>query len=140
MAREKDSFSDLLWQLAFQVRSRCQRAVAESGFTLYGMHVRLLHLIAAEPLCRAQTLVAASGRDKAQIARLLKDLQGQGLLAREPHPEDGRSQMITLTEQGRELLTKVRAAEQAVESEFLAKLTERETETFVRLGRKMLAP
>ncbi|WP_020210156.1 MarR family winged helix-turn-helix transcriptional regulator [Gilvimarinus chinensis] len=140
MPVENTGFSDLLWQLAFQVRSRCQRAVAESGFTLYGMHVRLLHLIAAEPFCRAQTLVETSGRDKAQIARLLKDLQAQGLLTRAPHPEDGRSRVITLTAEGNELLATVRAAEQAVESEFLAKLSEREVETFVRLGRKMLAP
>ncbi|WP_339615744.1 MarR family transcriptional regulator [uncultured Gilvimarinus sp.] len=131
---------DTLWQLAFHIKVNCKRAAQEFGVSLGGMHVRALHLIQAEKQpCTANRLCAVSGRDKGQITRLVKELEAQRLIDRRPHPEDGRSQILSLTRKGIALLGKIRAAEQEVEAQYLHGLTPEEHEAFVAIGKKMLA-
>jgi DNA-binding MarR family transcriptional regulator len=57
------------------------------------------------------------------ITRVVAALEEQGLLAREPHPRDGRQVLLTVTEQGRELLRETRARRQAWLSERLEELS-----------------
>lgn len=59
----------------------------------------LLHL-SAHPGSSPQCLARHQGRDKAQLTRKIKVLEAQGLLRREPDPEDGRRVCLYLTEQG----------------------------------------
>ena len=65
------------------------------------MEARALGFVARHPGASATDLVAHSGRDKAQFARLLQQLVGRQLLAREADPADGRRQRLVLTDTGR---------------------------------------
>ncbi|TGD72567.1 MarR family transcriptional regulator [Mangrovimicrobium sediminis] len=138
MTIEQDTVRDLLWQLAFQFKVRCHQAVRESGLDLGGMHVRMLQVIDEEPQCTANRLCQRSGRDKAQITRLVKELERQGLVKRSPHPTDGRSQVLQLTGRAKRLVGRVREVEQDVERQYVEGLSERELAAFVATGRKML--
>ncbi|WP_339896739.1 MarR family transcriptional regulator [uncultured Gilvimarinus sp.] len=130
---------DTLWQLAFHIKVQCKRAVQEFGVKLGGMHVRALLLIQAQPQqCTANHLCAVSGRDKAQITRIVKDLEDQQLIERRPNPNDGRSQILLLTTDGRALLKKIRSAEQEVEAQYVQGLSPQEREAFIAIGQKML--
>lgn len=127
-----------IWQLAFQFKVSTKRTIREYGLHLNGMHVRMLHLIRTQPRCTANQLVAVTGRDKAQITRVLKELESMTLIERTPHPSDKRSQILALSEQGRDLMGRTRAAEQAVETRLLKGMSRREVDTFVGLAHKML--
>lgn len=127
-----------LWQLAFQFKVSTKRTIREHRLHLNGMHVRLLYLIRTQPECTANRLVAISGRDKAQITRVVKELEAMGLLTRTPHPGDKRSQLIALSEQGRLLMHKTTEAEQAVERRLLKGMSKEEVALFLSLAHKML--
>ncbi|NDJ53455.1 MAG: MarR family transcriptional regulator [Chloroflexi bacterium] len=43
-------------------------------------------------------------RDRPNITRMLEKLEQRGLVEREPDPEDGRRQLVTLTDQGERFL------------------------------------
>lgn len=127
-----------LWQLAFQFKVSTKRAIREYGLPLNGMHVRMLHLIRTQPHCTANQLVAVTGRDKAQITRVLKELESMALIGRTPHPSDKRSQIVALSPQGQELMGRTLAAEHAVEKRLLKGMSRREMDTFISLAHKML--
>lgn len=127
-----------LWQLAFQFKASTKRTIREHGLHLNAMHVRLLYLIRTQADCTANQLVAVTGRDKAQITRLIKELEGMGLITRTPHPSDKRSQLVVLSEPGCALMEQTVRAEQEVEARLCKGMSRQEVETFVALANKML--
>lgn len=58
---------------------------------------------------RAKELALWLGIDKAPASRLVADLEAKGLLCRETDPDDARSQRLSLTEDGVELVLQLRA-------------------------------
>jgi DNA-binding MarR family transcriptional regulator len=64
------------------------------------MLLRMLQLCKRHPGITQQGLVQHTGRDKGQVARLVKELLDEGLLTREKHPEDGRSHCLQPTAKG----------------------------------------
>ena len=62
--------------------------------------VSLLLQLSSRPGSSPQCLARHQGRDKAQLTRKIQVLEAQGLLRREPDPEDGRRVCLFLTEQG----------------------------------------
>ena len=129
---------NVIWQLAFQYKVNIKRAIRQYGLSLNGMHVRLLHMIRATPDCTANQLVASSGRDKAQITRLLKELEAMALITRTPHPGDRRSQIVALSEQGQGLMERTREVENDVEERLLKGVSRKDVDTFVAIAHKML--
>ena len=76
--------------------------------------LRLLLLCQRQPGLTQQALVQATGRDKGQVARLVKELLDQGLLLREPHPEDKRSHCLRPSAAGGLACRRFEQAEAAV--------------------------
>jgi DNA-binding MarR family transcriptional regulator len=62
------------------------------------------------------------------MTRVLASLEERGLIVREPHPRDGRQQLVTLTEHARELLREDRRRREAWLVRQLAELTPQERE------------
>ncbi|MEV5877536.1 MarR family transcriptional regulator [Streptomyces sp. NPDC052101] len=62
---------------------------------------------------RATELAAYIGVGKATMSRQLRALEDLGLIAREPDPADGRAWLVTLTDEGRGRVGKVREARRA---------------------------
>lgn len=50
--------------------------------------------------------------DKSQVSRMLRELEAHGLIERMPDPEDGRSSLLTATDEGKRRLAEVRAADE----------------------------
>jgi DNA-binding MarR family transcriptional regulator len=63
-------------------------------------HTRLLPYIEAEGT-RLTTLADRLGVTKQAIGQLVEELEGQGLLLREPDPDDGRAKRVKLTARGK---------------------------------------
>ena len=77
------------------------------------------------------------GVDRAAVTRILDQLESKHLIRRTPHPTDGRSTLLELTDQGSTLLTKLSAESRAINERFLKLLPQDEAETLLRLMRKL---
>lgn len=138
MVSKESDIRNAIWQLAFQFKVSSKKAIRQYGLPLNGMHVRILHMIGATPACTANRIVLASGRDKAQITRLLKELEGMSLIQRAPNPDDKRSQIVSLSGKGEALMARAREAEQDVVTRLLKGMKKDEIDTFVGLAGRML--
>jgi DNA-binding MarR family transcriptional regulator len=81
-------------------RSRRQRSLRGEEHELAHMEVKVLGYFARHPGATQSDLAAYSGRDKAQLARLVRGLRERGLLAAEADELDRRSTRLRLSEQG----------------------------------------
>lgn len=96
-------------------------------------HYRVIRSIPSLQPCTAQTLARHLRRDKAQVTRLIQDLENKSIIERTPNPEDKRSQLLTLTRLGRKTLEQMAAAEKQVLAEVLRGLSKEDIKTFVQL-------
>lgn len=92
-------------------KSVLSREFQAAGLPYPATYLKVTRLIERVQPCTAQTLVQLLQRDKAQITRLLNDMEKQGLIAREPNPHDRRSQLLVLSAKGREDFETMRAIE-----------------------------
>lgn len=78
------------------------------------MHVRCLHIIATTTHCTANDIVNQTQRDKAQIARLVKELLTLNLINKNASEHDKRCFILSFTTQVCTLYEKLLNAEQQV--------------------------
>ena len=128
----------VLWQLAFQFKVSSKRAVRDYDLPLNGMHIRLLQMIRRHPDCTAQRIASVTGRDKAQITRVIKELESMALITRTPDPEDRRAQLLSLNEKGRGLMARIQDAEDEVKKTLLKGINKKDQNTFIEIGNRML--
>jgi DNA-binding MarR family transcriptional regulator len=82
-------------------RGQQYRALRGAEYELTHMENKVLGFFARHPGATQSDLVAHSGRDKAQLARLIRGLREHGLLDAQADVADRRSVRLMLTEQGR---------------------------------------
>ena len=97
-----------------------QAAMNAEGHGLGPMEMRCLRHIAHHEGVTQSDLVAHSGRDKAQIARLVKGLIERGLVTSQPHPVDRRSQVLSATLEGLAQQRKMQALRAGFQAQLLA--------------------
>jgi DNA-binding MarR family transcriptional regulator len=92
--------------------------LAAHGLTMWG-YIALSRL--AEGPADSQLLLAESiGYDKTRLITLLDALEADGLLTREPDPDDRRARVIALTPAGRKLHRAVRRSVRTMEKRLLS--------------------
>lgn len=106
MPSTRDEVIDQLADLTHLFKSRLRHAVQQGqlgqqdGAGLAPMEAKVLMFFARHPGATASDLALHSGRDKAQVTRLVQLLVDRGLLRREPDPADRRQQRLTPTAEG----------------------------------------
>lgn len=128
---------DLLGELIHGFKQRLQDSTALSEAGLAPFQARTLGMIARHPAQSQHHLVTRSGRDKAQIARLLKELEALGLIQRQPSPDDRRAQVVSLTEKGWAIHQQVVAARSALLQQAFSNVSEEERRQFATVLQKM---
>ena len=102
------------------------RELAIAALAPFGIHpghkLLLLELEATGPCTQAQ-LAAASGYEPPTITLSASQLEAAGLVARRPSPTDGRATIVELTDEGRALLPKLKAAWRGVAEQTVAGLS-----------------
>ena len=110
-----------------EISARAQLRLAAMGEGLVPALVpfqgKLLALIGRKPGWSQQQLAAAVQRDKAQVARTVKELEALGLVAREAAAGDWRSRSLRLTEAGAALFAELQARRAALGAEMLGGLS-----------------
>lgn len=140
MARRTDLRQESLQEfmhLFGLIKKALREQLQDTGTTPVGpLHLRLVQLCQQDAGITQQTLADITGRDKAQIARLVKELIEAGLLARTPHPEDGRSHLLQTTTTGKQAVKTLEKAQQAVSQQLFAEMPADELQAFRdQLGR-----
>jgi DNA-binding MarR family transcriptional regulator len=94
-----ESVFEHMHEIMFLFRSTLQQHLREDGGDIPGMALKVLGFFARHPGRTQMDLVQHSGRDKGQVARLVKDLTGRGLLQRSDAVA-GERRGLQLTESG----------------------------------------
>jgi DNA-binding MarR family transcriptional regulator len=93
-----EAFMTLFGTAQQQLKTRMQEGALHEG--LGPLHLRALCLCQRDPGCTQQQLVQSMGRDKGQVARLLRELEAQQWLERKPDASDGRVWRLHVTPRG----------------------------------------
>ncbi|GKQ40880.1 transcriptional regulator [Streptomyces sp. A012304] len=125
--------NDLVWAIRM-ISGALRRAAADASETLPGGARAYLVLVAlAEAGDKPPTQLELAGQvglDRTVMTYLLDDLEGQGLLARRPNPQDRRSRHVVLLDEGRAQLQRMRADVAAAEARLLSELSEEQRAQF----------
>lgn len=115
-------------------RLRRERPPHELGLTSLSILSRLYRLGPASP----STLAAAENVQPQSMTRALATLTERGLVARDPHPTDGRQTVVSITDAGRTVLEEDRSQRDAwLAGVITDRLTPVERE-FLRAAAKLL--
>lgn len=125
--------TDRLHAVMHGLRRHLQQALREDADGLGPMEARCLNYFAHHDGHTQSDLVQHAGRDKAQIARLVKGLHERGLLHSRPDPADGRSQRIGLSAAGQALQRRLQQHRARFEKALTAGLSAQERNTLLAL-------
>lgn len=127
MSTDSGELLELVHAVMHQVRARQQQSLRD-GSPLTPMEARVLRFFARHPGATQSDLAQHSGRDKAQLARLITGLRERGLLACEPDPADRRNLRLSLTDEGEALARLLRQSLRKLGAEAAAGLSPAERE------------
>lgn len=140
---QKQDLLDQLQQLTAELRGQFFQQLGPELPGLTAMHGRLLLMIARTSGTTAQQLSELLRRDKAQITRLLNDLQQTALVQRQTDPADGRRQLLLLSEQGQQLAARLKTKKRQIAGKMLTGLTVQQqqqmTELLVRMYQNLIS-
>jgi DNA-binding MarR family transcriptional regulator len=121
----------LLYRLGLRSGQLFNGFLQESGLRL--RHYALLRLLATSGGALQRELSTNLGYDPSAIVGLVDDLEKLGFAERRPSPDDRRSRIVVLTEDGRGFLRDTDEAGLRVTNELLGPLDAAERETLLAL-------
>ncbi|MDO1529838.1 MarR family transcriptional regulator [Fulvimonas sp. R45] len=103
---DNDSEADALWQrmvgLVWETRRDWRRKVSEATGLPFS-RVRILWRLVDAPMTLRQ-IADDTGSDAPATTVAVNDLEGRGLVERQPHPESRRAKLVSLTRAGRKVV------------------------------------
>lgn len=117
---------DLLRTVANGFRARMQAKVVAADPGLTAFQARLVNVIGRNEGVSQLELGALVERDKAQIARAIKDLEAQGLVTRSADIADWRTKCVALTPEGRQAHTRLNSMREQLAADVLARFSNEE--------------
>lgn len=120
-------------------RSAQQRGLRAGPHDLAHMEIKVLGFFARRPGATQSDLAAHSGRDKAQLARLIRGLRDRGLLDATADETDKRSTRLSLSEAGRAMFAALHRHDGALAETALEGIAEAERATLLDLLERVRA-
>jgi DNA-binding MarR family transcriptional regulator len=109
-------------------------------FALRPVDFSVLSLVGRNAGITSRQLSAALGIQPSNLVAIVNQLEQRGLLARQPHPRDGRAMGLSLTADGQKLARRAERKAAELEAAVAARLDADEQQTLLRLLRKVYAP
>ncbi len=107
------------------------------GTDLSSRNWRVLAIIGIKSEIAASQIVLMTGMDKATISRSTSELERADLIKRVPNPNDGRSQLLTLTKEGKKKYRQIIPKMEASADDYKSVLTEGEACLLLELLAKL---
>lgn len=131
-AGERDVL-ELIHSAMHRYRARQYRVLRDGSHDITHMDSRVLGYFDRHPGATQSDLAAHSGRDKAQLARLVKGLRERGLLDGVPDAVDRRNLRMTLTAQGKAVQRTLQQAARRLSAQAVAGLSEAQRAQLVQM-------
>jgi DNA-binding MarR family transcriptional regulator len=98
----------LVWRLAMRWRTAVDRAVAPLGLThaQYSLLASLAGMVRGGRHPSQRELADHTGMEPIYVSKLVRALEGSGLVTRGVHPDDPRAVQLDLTDDGRAVVAK----------------------------------
>ena len=122
----RDDVLELVHAVMHQVRAR-QHQELRAGAELTPLEWRVLRFFGRQPGATQSDLAAHSGRDKAQLARLVKGLRERGLLEMVEDEADRRHVCVSLSAQGDALYRQVKLLDRRMTAQAVTGLDTQDT-------------
>ncbi|WP_374349366.1 MarR family winged helix-turn-helix transcriptional regulator [Chitinimonas sp.] len=104
-----ENVMELIHDIMHRFRARQYQALRDSPHAITHMEAKTLNFFRRRPGATQRDLAEHSGRDKAQLARLVKNLKELGLLRGEVDESDRRNLKLHLTASAEALLQSLQA-------------------------------
>lgn len=130
--RTKSPAQPLAAQLRLAVARTARRLRQEAGGGLTPSQTAALATIQRHGPLTPSELAERERIKRPSATRLIANLESEGLVAKTPDPDDGRSCLVALTAQGTALLGEVRTRKDAYLAERLRKLSAEDRATLRR--------
>jgi DNA-binding MarR family transcriptional regulator len=98
--QSEDDILELIHTIMHQYRSQQYQVLRDGSYDITHMEKKVLSFFERHPASTQSDLARHSGRDKAQLARLIKGLRDMGLLDSVADENDRRNVKLTLTADG----------------------------------------
>ena len=132
-AKADDDVLDMVHHVMHQYRALQFRVLRDGPHDITHMDSKVLGFFGRHPGATQSDLAQRTGRDKAQLARLIKGLRDQGLLQGEADPQDRRNTCLSLTEAGKGVQRALQQQGQRVNATAVAGLDAAEREQLLAL-------
>ena len=120
-------------------RSAQQRGLRAGPHDLAHMEIKVLGFFARRPGATQSDLAAHSGRDKAQLARLIRGLRDRGLLDATADETDKRSTRLALSSAGKAMFAALHRHDGALAEAALAGIADADRATLLDLLERVRA-
>jgi DNA-binding MarR family transcriptional regulator len=118
----RDPLADEVWRtmaaVVFDNRDAWRRDVVENSGLPFS-RIRVLRRLAKRPMTATQVAEAAT-MDAPATSVAVNDLEGRGLVVREPHPSNRRCKVISLTDEGRRVVEEIEGVDDPAPGPFAA--------------------
>ncbi|MGI2036088.1 MarR family winged helix-turn-helix transcriptional regulator [Rhizobium panacihumi] len=131
------SIVELLSGIARQFRERLRQASEGSGMKATPFQNEIIAYLGRNPGLGVMGLADLSGRDKAQVTRIIADLETLDLVSRKRSGSDRRASKLSLTEKGETIFRQVLMKRNNLATTMLDTLTPDERLTLENLLMKM---
>jgi DNA-binding MarR family transcriptional regulator len=129
----EDGVLDLIHTVMHQYRSLQYQTLRDGPHDITHMEGTVLSFFGRQPKSTQSDLAKHSGRDKAQLARLIKGLRDRGLLNAEADATDRRNVHLALTADGKEVLSVLHLQAKRLNSKAVGGLNENEQQQLQQL-------
>ncbi|MES2038149.1 MAG: MarR family transcriptional regulator [Pseudomonadota bacterium] len=133
----EDGVLDLIHTVMHQYRSMQYQALRDGPHDITHMEGKVLSFFGHYPGATQSDLAKHSGRDKAQLARLIKGLRDKGLLDAVADETDKRNVRLTLTTDGQSVLTTLRQQAKRLNTLALKDMASNEQQQLLQLLRRV---
>lgn len=124
----EDPVLDLIHSIMHQYRSQQYQVLRDGPHDITHMESKVLAYFGCHPHATQSDLARHTGRDKAQLARLIKSLRERGLLNAEADESDKRNVKLALTETGHAIQQKLAQQAKRLNSKAIHSLSAEEHE------------
>lgn len=108
-----------------------------AGYELRPVEFSVMSLITHNPGITSRQLCATLNMLPPNLVGMVRQLEQRGLIARQPHPRDGRAMGLHPTETGVDLMQKAERTASELETSVTNRLTNPERATLLRLLKKV---
>jgi DNA-binding MarR family transcriptional regulator len=129
----EDDVLEAIHAVMHQYRAQQYRVLRDGPHGVTHMESKVLGYFGRQPGATQSELAQHSGRDKAQLARLIKGLRERGLLLAEPDAADRRNLQLTLSAEGQAVQRALRQQARKLSASAVAGFSAQERQTLLAL-------